>query len=321
MFDLSHNYLMWDIVTSPRNWTKNEENMNFKPITLEDKEWVTKYLKESAYEGCEFSFSTMLMWRDVYRTEVADLGDVLAYRGGSGKNRYVYAFPAGKGDKKEAIKKLMAFAKETGHRFVLRGFTKEWAEWLEEQFPEMFEIVACRDEWDYVYSVEKLSNLSGSKYHGKRNHIARFKDGGEWNYEKLTAGNVEECRAMSDEWYHAQLEIGNISVLKEKPVLNFALDHMEYLGLKGGVLYRDGKVVAFTIGESMSEELFHVHIEKAFSDIQGAYPMINQQFVLHEMQEHKYVNREEDDGIEGLRRAKESYYPEKMVEKYRAVLK
>ena len=295
--------------------------MNFKPISLEDKEWVSKYLKESAYEGCEFSFSTMLMWRNVYNTEVADLGDMLAYRGRGGKKRYVYAFPAGAGDKKAAIERLMAYAKEDGHAFILRGFTKEWAEWLEEQFPDTFEINACRDEWDYVYSVENLSTLAGSKYHGKRNHIARFKDGGEWTYEKLTSENIEDCRAMSDIWYHAQLEIGNISVLKEKPVLNFALDHMDELDLKVGVLYRDGKVVAFTIGESLTKEMFHVHIEKAYSDIQGAYPMINQQFVLHEMQEHLYINREEDDGVEGLRRAKESYYPVKMIEKYRAVLK
>lgn len=295
--------------------------MNFKPITLEDKLWVTKYLKESGYQGCEYSFSTMLMWRDVFHTEVADLGDMLGYRGYSGKNRYVYAFPAGNGDKKAAIETLMENAKEKGHAFVLRGFTKDWADWLEETFPGMFVIETSRDEWDYVYSVEKLSSLAGSKYHGKRNHIARFKDSGEWHYESITAANVEECRAMSDEWYHAQLNIGNITVLKEKPVLNFALDHMEELDLKGGVLYLDGKVVAFTIGEVLNKDTFHVHIEKAYSDIQGAYPMINQQFVLHEMKEYTYINREEDDGVPGLRRAKESYYPVKMIEKYTAVLK
>lgn len=295
--------------------------MNFKAISLNDKAWVNKYLKESCYPGCEYSFSTMLMWRNLYHAEVADFGDVLGYRGRSGKNKYVYAFPAGKGDKKAAIEALMEHAKQEGHPFVLRGFTREWADWLEETFPSTFEITTSRDEWDYVYSVEDLSNLAGSKYHGKRNHIARFKDSGEWHYESLTADRVEECRAMSDKWYHAQLNIGNITVLKEKPVLNFALDHMQELDLKGGVLYLDGKVVAFTIGEVMNDDTFHVHIEKAYSDIQGAYPMINQQFVLHEMQNCTYINREEDDGVPGLRRAKESYYPVKMIEKYVAVLK
>ena len=307
---------MWVIVTCSQNFIFFEEHMNFKPITLEDKLWVTKYLKESGYQGCEYSFSTMLMWRDVFHTEVADLGDVLGYRGYSGKNRYVYAFPAGNGDKKAAIETLMGNAKEKGHAFVLRGFTKDWVDWLEETFPGMFEIEAARDEWDYVYSVEKLSSLAGGKYHGKRNHIARFKDGGEWHYESITPANVEECRAMSDEWYHAQLNIGNITVLKEKPVLNFALDHMKELDLKGGVLYLDGKVVAFTIGEVMSDEMSHVHIEKAYSDIQGAYPMINQQFAQRNFEGVPFVNREEDLGIEGLRKAKLSYNPVQLTKKY-----
>lgn len=296
--------------------------MQFKVITLEDKDWVQGYLRESGYSGCEFSFSTMMMWKDVYKTEVADFKGTLCYRCKvSGERKYVYAFPAGNGDKKATIEAMIALSKEKGHAFVLRGFEKEWAEWLKEEFPGVFDIRCSRDEWDYVYSVEALSSLSGSKYHGKRNHIARFKDGGEWHYESLTAANKEECRAMSDEWYHAQLNIGNITVLKEKPVLNYALDHMEELDLKGGVLYRDDKVVAFTMGEAMSEDTFHVHIEKAYSDIQGAYPMINQQFVLHEMQDFVYINREEDDGVPGLRRAKESYYPVKMIEKYSAVLR
>ena len=295
--------------------------MNFKHITLEDKIWVTKYLKEANYPGCEYSFSTMLMWRDIFHTEVVDMGDMLGYRGYSSKNRYVYAFPAGNGDKKAAIEALMAHAKENNHPFILRGFTKEHAEWLEETFPDKFIINEARDEWDYVYSVEKLSSLAGGKYHGKRNHIARFKDSGEWRYESISAENIEDCRNMSDKWYQSQIDGGNITVLKEKPVLNFALDHMQELGLKGGVLYLDNRVIAFTIGEAMNEDTFHVHIEKAYSDIQGAYPMINQQFVLHEMQDFVYINREEDDGLPGLRRAKESYYPVKMVEKYTAVLK
>lgn len=296
--------------------------MNFKPISLEDKAWINKYLKESGYRGCEFSFSTMMMWKDVYFTEVADFQGTLCYRCHlANERRYVYAFPAGNGDKKAAIEALISLAKEQGQPFVMRGFEKEWVQWLEEQFPGKFDISTSQDEWDYVYSVENLGSLAGSKYHGKRNHIARFKDGGEWHYESLSAANKEECRAMSDKWYHDQLGIGNITALKEKPVLNYALDHMDELDLKGGVLYRDDKVVAFTIGEAMSEDTFHVHIEKAYSHIQGAYPMINQQFVLHEMQGFAFINREEDDGVPGLRRAKESYYPVDMVQKYTAVLK
>ena len=296
--------------------------MQFKPITLEDKTWINQYLKEARYRGCEYSFSTMMMWHEVYQTEVADYKGTLCYRCHIGReNKYAYAFPAGNGDIKAAIEKIIETAQENGHEFVLRGFEKSWIDWIHNEFPDQFKISTIQDEWDYVYSVSALSNLAGSKYHGKRNHIARFKDRGEWRYEAMCDENIEECRAMSDIWYHAQLEIGNITVLKEKPILNYALDHMKELDLKGGVLYLDGKVVAFTIGEVMLDDTFHVHIEKAYSDIQGAYPMINQQFVLHEMQDFLFINREEDDGVLGLRRAKESYYPIEMIEKYTAVLK
>ncbi len=294
--------------------------MQFKEITLEDKAWINKYLKESGYRGCEFSFSTMMMWKEIYHGEVAEYQGTLCYRCHMSREpRYVYAFPAGNGDKKAAIEALMEIEKAQGRSFVLRGFEKKWVDWLKEQFPDTFRISASRDEWDYVYSVEHLSKLAGSKYHGKRNHIARFKDHSEWHYEPMKKENIEECRLMSDRWYHAQLDIGNIAVLKERPVLNYALEHIKELDLKGGVLYRGDEVVAFTIGEIMSEDTFHVHIEKAYSDIQGAYPMINQQFVLHEMQGLLYINREEDDGVPGLRRAKESYHPVKMIEKFRAV--
>lgn len=295
--------------------------MDFKRITLEDKDWISVYLQESGYRGCEFSFSTMMMWKDAYQTEVADYKGTLCYRCKTGKNHYVYAFPAGNGDKRAAIEALIDLAKQQGHKFIMRGFEKEWVSWLEQEFPDMFVCTTSQDEWDYVYSVEALSTLAGSKYHGKRNHIARFKDSSAWHYEPMGADNIAKCRDMSDIWYHMQLNIGNISVLKEKEGLHYMLEHMQELGLKGGVLYCADKVVAFTIGEPMSAEMFHVHIEKAYSDIQGAYPMINQQFVLHEMQGFTYVNREEDDGIEGLRKAKESYRPVEMIKKYTAVLK
>ena len=87
------------------------------------------------------------------------------------------------------------------------------------------------------------------------------------------------------------------------------------LGLKGGVLKDEGRIVAFTVGEPLCEDTFVVHIEKAFPDVEGAYPMINQQFVQHECMEYQYVNREEDTGAEGLRKAKLSYRPVFLVEK------
>lgn len=94
-----------------------------------------------------------------------------------------------------------------------------------------------------------------------------------------------------------------------------ALRLYKELELVGGVLRVDGEIVAFTLGEPLSEDIFVVHIEKAFADVQGAYPMINQQFVEYECSSYKYINREEDTGSEGLRKAKLSYRPIFLVEK------
>lgn len=296
--------------------------MIFKSIGLEDKNWINKYLKESGYRGCEYSFSTMMLWKNIYLTEVAEFEETLCYRCHFVNDmRYVYAFPAGNGDKKAAVDAMLKESHERGQKLVMRGFEEDIIPWIEEYFPGLFEISTTQDAWDYVYNVEDLSNLAGSKYHGKRNHIARFKDSAGWHYEPLNESNKNKCWKMSEEWYRLQRANGNIGVLREQSVLKYALENMEILELTGGVLYREDDVVAFTIGEPFNDEIYHVHIEKAYSDIQGAYPMINQQYVLNEMQGYKYVNREEDDGVAGLRRAKESYYPAFMIKKYTAVEK
>lgn len=296
--------------------------INFKSIELEDKEWVEKYLRESDFRGCEYSFSTMMLWKNIYLTEVADYENTLCYRCHFVNDmRYVYAFPAGNGDKKAAIDMMLEESHNKGQKLVFRGFEEDIIPWIEENYPGKFDITTTQGEWDYVYLKDDLEKLAGSKYHGKRNHIARFKDGGDWHYEPLTLSNRKACWKMSEEWYEIQKNIGNKGVLREQAVLKYALENMEALGLTGGVLYREDEVVAFTIGEPFNEDTYHVHIEKAFSDIQGAYPMINQQYVQNAMQGYKYVNREEDDGVAGLRKAKESYNPVMMIKKYTAVEK
>lgn len=192
-------------------------------------------------------------------------------------------------------------------------------EQLEEWFPGEFLIAEDRDDFDYIYSREKLATLAGKKLHGKRNHIARFKDGGDWHYEPMTEKNLEDCRQMTYTWIKMRQEKWNEEMNEEVEVLHEAFDHKEELGLVGGVLYRWDEIVAFTLGEPLNSDTFVVHFEKAYPEMQGAYPMINQQFVQHVCGEFSYVNREEDTGDAGLRKAKLSYYPEILLKKYVAV--
>lgn len=206
--------------------------------------------------------------------------------------------------------------KEKKIPFVLHGVTHEMEEEFREIFGDIYEIEYDRDISEYIYDREKLATLSGKKLHGKRNHINRFKENHEWSYEPLSDENQLEVLAMLMEWKMQNCDPEDIEKHDEICVSKNCVINYKELGLVGGVLRAEGKVVGFSIGERASnEDTFIVHIEKAFADIQGAYPMINQQFVIHEMEGFKYVNREDDAGEEGLRKSKLSYRPVFMVDK------
>ena len=166
--------------------------------------------------------------------------------------------------------------------------------------------------------VDKLTSLAGKKLHGKRNHIARFKDDEDWSYEPMTAENKQECYDMNLKWCDRRACKWNEDMSDEQCALNQAMKYFDELHLEGGILRKAGEIVAFTIGERLNSDTYVVHFEKAFPEIQGAYPMINQQFVMHNCQEYSYVNREDDAGDEGLRKAKLSYYPDILLKNYTA---
>ena len=184
--------------------------------------------------------------------------------------------------------------------------------------PAQYEVVEDRDSFDYIYTVDKLTSLAGKKLHGKRNHIARFKDDEDWSYEPMTAENKQECYDMNLKWCDRRACKWNEDMSDEQCALNQAMKYFDELHLEGGILRKAGEIVAFTIGERLNSDTYVVHFEKAFPEIQGAYPMINQQFVMHNCQEYSYVNREDDAGDEGLRKAKLSYYPDILLKNYTA---
>ena len=210
----------------------------------------------------------------------------------------------------------MLWYEEQNLEFHLMNVTQEQFGVLEELYPGKFTIEYDRDVADYVYEVEKLINLSGKKYHGKKNHINKFKKlYPDWSYESITKDNVEECFQMALKWRNANGCDEHEGKNAEMCVTLNSLRLFEELNLRGGLLRANGEVVAFSIGEPVCDDTIVVHIEKAYADVQGAYPMINQQFLIHEAADFKYVNREEDTGDEGLRKAKESYKPAFLQEK------
>lgn len=301
---------------------------SFHKVTLDDKNWMQKLLQEDGWYGSEYSFGINVLWGIKYHIEVARAHDCCIVRYGlCGEypwdnmmqgDCWIYSFPIGAGNKKAVLDELVAEYRTKGKTLIMNSVGEEARAQLLSWYPGQFLIEENRDYEDYIYDREKLATLSGRKMHNKRNHIARFKDAGEWSYEPLTDNNLEECKALCRRWVFSREDKWNDDMAIELKVLDAAFKMKDDLGLIGGVLRQKGQVVAFCMGEAINPDVFVVHFEKALPEYQGAYPMINQQFVQHACGSYKYINREDDAGDPGLRRAKLSYYPEILLKKYDA---
>ena len=291
--------------------------ITFRRTELEDKELMTSYFRKYESRSCERTFVNNYLWSRRYPVTFAVVENTLVFKS-EDEEHLSFAFPAGEDeDIKRALEVLKQYSEKRGYPFSLYMVSEENFAKLEEWYPGRFEIEYNRDSADYVYESEKLATLAGKKLHAKRNHINKFKATYEnrWSYEPMTKDNLEDCFQMALIWRKQSECEDNDDKCAEVCVTLNSLRLFEELELKGGVLRIDGEVVAFTIGEELSKDTFVVHIEKAYADIQGAYPMINQQFVEHECREYTYINREEDTGAEGLRKAKLSYRPVFLIEK------
>lgn len=293
------------------------EEIQFKRAQLEDKEIITRYFTNHTSRSCERTFANVFLWSRKYPVTWAIVEQALVFKS-EDEDHLAFAFPAGEPENvKKALEVLMQYSAQRNVPFQMYNVTPEYFAQLEEWYPGRFQIEYVRDDADYVYESEKLATLSGKKLHGKRNHINKFKSTyeGRWSYEKMTRDNVEDCFQMALKWREENGCEEDSEKRSEMCVTLNSLRLLEELEFTGGVLRVDDEVVAFTIGEPICQDTFVVHIEKAFADVQGAYPMINQQFVEHECMNYRYINREEDTGSEGLRKAKLSYRPAFMVEK------
>ena len=245
------------------------------------------------------------------------------YRFKDNYERNSYLKPIGTGDLREAIKWIIEDHATFDSVFQLRGLTEEMISEVSAAFPERFNYNLNRSVSDYIYTTEKLIQLKGKKLQSKRNHINRFKRENSWSYQSLERNpeTVEACKRVLDKWMRVNGEEKDPTLEYDDFATTLMLEHFDYLELKGGAIWVDDEIVAFAIGERLTEDTFIVHVEKAFSSVHGAYAIINQQFVENEMMDFTYVNREEDMGLDNLRKAKLSYQPDILLKKYNARFK
>ena len=291
----------------------------FKNFELKDKKLIESYTKPWNIGCSDLSFANLFIWGADGKMQYVIDDDVL-YIKLNFRSFPEFFWPpipkkGSKHDYRELVCRAFEYLENKNIVPVIRNIWEPFKEIIEKSCPEL-DIEPAEIAWDYVYSREKLATLKGKKLHGKRNHINKFmQENPDWEYKKLVPSMYEDCIAVYDGWKESK-DLSEDEFANERRSVVLALTNMEELGLTGGAILLDGKIKAFTVGERLNDDMQLIHIEKADSEINGLFPMINQQYVLHECADVQYINREEDMGVEGMRKAKRSYYPDFMVKKY-----
>lgn len=297
--------------------------LSFKPITIEDKEIITSFTYHSPLNNCDYAFANICSWRFLYDSMYAVSDGFLFIRfyvEEKGHRHLAYMFPLGNGELKQAIKILEANATEMGAPLSILGVTPESKVYLDTLFPGSFTYLPERDYFDYIYLREDLATLKGKKFQAKRNHINKFKSRHEYIYQPITPDICSQCMEVERLWYKANLSENDKDDLShEYQSMAFALKHFDELGLTGGAIVVDEKIIAFTYGSPINQNTFGVHVEKADINYEGIFSLINQEFSSRIPEQYTYINREEDLGLEGLRKSKLSYNPTLLLEKNTAI--
>ena len=272
--------------------------------------------------GCEYSFANLFLWGHQKVALTADSAAFFSHFHGHS----VYPYPIGTADKAPIIEALIQDARDRGIPCRITGITPVDREELEALFPDRFLFCPNRDSFDYVYDINDLADLRGRKFQSKRNHFNRFcTDHPDHQVVPITADLLPRVKDFVEGWYARRREKDpQGDYLLENLALTRTFNHYEELGMEGIAIMDGGEILALTLGSRLSADTFDVHFEKAREDVSGAYTAVNCQFARYlrlKYPELKFLNREDDVGLPGLRDAKLSYRPHHMVEKYWAYVK
>ena len=290
--------------------------LNFQPVRIEDRDAINEFLLKSTYRNCDFSFSNILCWKHKYDTTFTIVDGFLFFRFFVSHRNPGYMMPLGDKNIKNAIETLKIDAKERGEHLILYAITREMFSQIEAACPGEFEYKSNKDWFEYIYDTQDLITLKGKKFQSKRNHINKFKKTYEFEYLPITRDIIPDCLTLYYEWCRENGGCNeDTSLIEERHATQKAFHYFEQLELRGGAIRVNGKIIAYSYGNPLTEDTFGVHAEKSLYDIDGGFSAINQMFAEHECAGFKYINREEDLGLESLRKAKESYHPVILLEK------
>lgn len=293
--------------------------MIFKRLLIEDKNILEKFIYPYKFLSCEYSFTTLYIWREACDICFTIHKSTLIIKKKDFEGRYYFMQPLGysKENLKEIIDELIDYKAENNMYYLFKDLNEEFIKETNSIYGEFEDICIKedRDNFDYLYEAEKLIMLSGKKLHGKKNHYNSFVKN--YNYE---VKDIKEVEAISDvivaaeKWYGGKHD--DCMLYYELQGIKDVLKNMQIINVKGIAVYVDDKIVAFSLGEKLNDDMAVIHIEKGDMGYSGVYSFINKDFVERCFSDVKIINREQDLGIAGLRKSKLSYHPFKLEKKY-----
>ena len=291
----------------------------FHPLSLADGPLIQEKVRPTESRNCDLNFMNLFSWRFLYETEVAFYKNWLLFRFKANGHR-AYMAPVGGGNWQGILAELLDDAEAGGHPFLMLGVCENTLTLLEQAMPDYFYATADRNFTDYLYQRDALATFAGKKLQSKRNFANRFaRLYPDFTYSALTPADFDECLELDTLWEKQKAEAaetGLYTYRAEQRSLQHVFAHWQALGGQGGVLRVEGRIVAFTYGGSVNYDTFDVCAEKADTHFEGAYPAICREFVRRLPPQFTLINREEDLGIEGLRKAKLSYNPHILLHKF-----
>jgi hypothetical protein len=292
---------------------------DFRPLELEDRELIRELLWRYQPDTSELTFTNLFIWRSLYRWQWSKAGEWLLILQEKEGQEPSFLPPVGPSPRLEVTRTALDWL------HAQRGVQRPRIERADSRFvsevstaPELA-VIPERDHFDYLYQTSDLISLKGSKYHGKRSHISRFLQdhGAGFRFVPIGPENLELCAEFQERWCEWRRCDEDMNLGDEWTAIRQGLADYQALKVEGAAILIGEKVEAFTFGELLNAQTAVVHIEKANPEIPGLYAMINRQFCRKYWSGVPFINREQDLGEEGLRKAKLSYHPVRLVEKYR----
>ena len=285
--------------------------MVFEKITIANRALFERYIANVGENNCETAFINMLIWQGLYEVSYCTVEDTLLIKS-IHANEEVFALPFG--NLAEGMRYIFAYT--GGKPPVFRAQEGPRLDRFAHIMGKQYDIVELAEDADYIYRKDDLAFLAGKKYHAKRNHISAFSRRFDWQYEPIDTHNRADVQRCAERWYDEIADRITQELATEREGIKMLLANFDTLGLLGGAIRADGHIVAFCIASFLNDDVVDVHVEKALADYEGAYAVVNNQFAKHLPDNIRYINREDDMGLDGLRKAKFSYHPATLLKKY-----